>query len=439
MVREPWAIADMVRKPWAIAIIAAVAVAIATALGIVLHVPNPGISAAVAQRQPDVSHGEYIYRLADCAACHTKPGGETLAGGLPLVTPMGTIYTTNITPDRDTGIGDYSFTDFARAVRLGVRPDGTRLYPAMPYTSYAKMSDEDLQDLFGYLQKSVAPVKATAPATDIGVALQHALAACVLERGISRQFPFHARSIEGCAMESRRLCRGGAGALRRMPYAAARHAKPRTIRRNLPAPSLQGWKAYNITGQRTVGHRRLERRRARRVFEHRTRRRPQLGERTNGRGDRRQLALCQRRRHSRRSSSICVDPGHRERTAAIAQNPPAATEASRPQGSASRCSPGNCANCHDWNGKGVQSPYASLARQPHGRTIPTRPISWRSCCPAATRRCRSRTLSCRRSRTATRTTSSRRSRISSMPISATARAASPPPTSTRRANRCRRH
>jgi mono/diheme cytochrome c family protein len=167
MVRDPWAIAHMVRKPWAIAIIAVVAVAVVAALVIALHVPNPGISAAVAQRQPDVSHGEYIYRLADCAACHTKPGGETLAGGLPLVTPMGTIYTTNITPDRDTGIGKYNFTDFARAVRLGVRPDGTRLYPAMPYTSYAKMSDEDLQDLFGYLQKDITPVKATAPATTL--------------------------------------------------------------------------------------------------------------------------------------------------------------------------------------------------------------------------------------------------------------------------------
>jgi mono/diheme cytochrome c family protein len=167
MVRLPWAIAQTVRKPWAIAIIVVVAVAVAAALVIVLHVPNPEISAAVAQRQPDVSRGEYIYRLADCAACHTKPGGEPLAGGLPLVTPMGTIYTTNITPDRNTGIGDYSLTDFARAVRLGVRPDGARLYPAMPYTSYAKMSDEDLQDLFGYLQKNIMPVKATAPATTL--------------------------------------------------------------------------------------------------------------------------------------------------------------------------------------------------------------------------------------------------------------------------------
>src|SRR5580700_3850180 len=166
MVREHWAIAPMVRKSWAIAIVPVVAIAIA-ALAIVLRVPNPGISASVAQRQPDVSHGEYVYRLADCAACHTKPGGKTLAGGLALVTPLGTIYTTNITPDRDNGIGTYSFADFARAVRLGARPDGTRLYPAMPYTSYAKMSDEDLQDMYAYLQKNIAPVNEATPATKL--------------------------------------------------------------------------------------------------------------------------------------------------------------------------------------------------------------------------------------------------------------------------------
>src|ERR1700728_1432557 len=156
----------MVRKPWAITLLI-IAAALAAALVIAIHVPDPGIPSTVAQRQPDVSHGEYIYRLGDCAACHTKPGGKTLAGGYALKTPLGTIYTTNITPDRDTGIGNYSFADFARAVRLGVRPDGTRLYPAMPYTAYAKMSDEDLQDLFAYLQKDIAPVKQTPPANTL--------------------------------------------------------------------------------------------------------------------------------------------------------------------------------------------------------------------------------------------------------------------------------
>src|SRR5580692_2552104 len=156
----------MVRKPWAITLLV-IAAAVAAAVVIAVHVPDPGISPALAKRQPDAAHGQYIATLGDCAACHTKPGGQTLAGGLPLKTPLGTIYTTNITPDRDTGIGNYSFADFARAMRFGVRPDGARLYPAMPYTAYAKLSDEDLQDLFAYLQKTIAPVSQTPPANTV--------------------------------------------------------------------------------------------------------------------------------------------------------------------------------------------------------------------------------------------------------------------------------
>jgi mono/diheme cytochrome c family protein len=157
----------MIRRPWAITLLV-IAAAVAAAVVIAVRVPDPGISPALAKRQPDATHGRYIATLGDCAACHTKPGGKPLAGGLALPTPLGTIYTANITPDRDTGIGTYSFTDFARAVRLGVRPDGSRIYPAMPYTAYAKVSDGDLQDLFAYLQKDIAPVSQTSPANTVG-------------------------------------------------------------------------------------------------------------------------------------------------------------------------------------------------------------------------------------------------------------------------------
>src|ERR1700731_229585 len=104
----------MVRKLWVIVIV--IAAAVAAAVVIAVHVPDPGISPALAQRQPDAAHGQYIATLGDCAACHTKPGGKTLAGGLPLKTPLGTISTPTIPPDRDTGIGSYMFTDFARAM-----------------------------------------------------------------------------------------------------------------------------------------------------------------------------------------------------------------------------------------------------------------------------------------------------------------------------------
>ena len=146
------------RRSWALAAIALV-VAAAAILVLVFHVPNPGISPLLAQRKPDVEHGKYVAVLGDCAACHTAAGGQPCAGGVPFSTPVGTVYSTNITPDRDSGIGNYSFEDFVRVMRLGVTPNGTRLYPAMPYTAYAKVSDEDLQDLFAYLQSGLAPVE----------------------------------------------------------------------------------------------------------------------------------------------------------------------------------------------------------------------------------------------------------------------------------------
>jgi len=107
---------------------------------------------------PDlISRGEYIALAGDCTACHTAPGGAAFAGGLGLQTPMGTIYSTNITPDPETGIGRYDYGDFERAVRQGMRPDGAHLYPAMPYASYRVVSDADIQALYAYFMSSVAP------------------------------------------------------------------------------------------------------------------------------------------------------------------------------------------------------------------------------------------------------------------------------------------
>lgn len=103
--------------------------------------------------------GRYVARLGDCIACHTADHGAPLAGGRPLETPFGLLHSTNITPDPDTGIGKYSFEQFDRAMRKGVAADGHNLYPAMPYPSYAKVSKEDMQALYAYLMKGVAPVK----------------------------------------------------------------------------------------------------------------------------------------------------------------------------------------------------------------------------------------------------------------------------------------
>lgn len=114
-----------------------------------------------------IKKGEYLARAGDCAACHTAPGGRPFAGGLAMQTPMGTIYSTNITPDKNAGIGSYSYGDFERAVRRGMRPDGAALYPAMPYVSYVVAADDDIQALYAYFMSSIAPVAQDNQATTI--------------------------------------------------------------------------------------------------------------------------------------------------------------------------------------------------------------------------------------------------------------------------------
>ena len=106
-----------------------------------------------------LARGEYVARAGDCIVCHTAPGGESFAGGLKMATPLGTISTTNITPDRDAGIGAYSFEEFDRAMRKGVAKDGHYLFPAMPYPSYANMTEPDMRALYAFFLEGVAPVK----------------------------------------------------------------------------------------------------------------------------------------------------------------------------------------------------------------------------------------------------------------------------------------
>jgi len=113
-----------------------------------------------------IKQGEYLARAGDCVACHTAKGGKPFAGGLPMETPIGVIYSTNITPDK-TGLGDYSFEDFDKAVRHGVAKSGSTLYPAMPYPSYARVSESDMQALYAYFMKGVEPVAQANKDSDI--------------------------------------------------------------------------------------------------------------------------------------------------------------------------------------------------------------------------------------------------------------------------------
>lgn len=123
-----------------------------------------------AQTQPGsgpslTEKGQYLATAGDCAACHTASGGKPFAGGLAIATPIGHIVATNITPSKIAGIGNYTLADFEKAVRHGVRKDGANLYPAMPYTAYAKITDKDIQALYAYFMHGVKPVDEKAQAT----------------------------------------------------------------------------------------------------------------------------------------------------------------------------------------------------------------------------------------------------------------------------------
>ncbi len=118
---------------------------------------NPNAVATNAPTQV-IDRGEYLARAGDCVACHTTPNGKAFAGGRPMPTPFGALYVPNITPDDETGIGDWTADDFYRMMHTGVSKDGTLLYPAMPFASYTKVTRADSDAIFAYLM-SIAPVK----------------------------------------------------------------------------------------------------------------------------------------------------------------------------------------------------------------------------------------------------------------------------------------
>ena len=152
-----------------------------TALAWGLAAPALGLA------DPVVEAGRAVAIASDCIACHTVPGGKPFAGGLPMTTPIGTIYSTNITPSAKTGIGDYTYGDFTRAVREGVAKDGHRLYPAMPYPSYAKLTDADVKALYAWFMNGVEAVEQPNRPGDIPWPLS--IRAMRTRRSPGRRFP----------------------------------------------------------------------------------------------------------------------------------------------------------------------------------------------------------------------------------------------------------
>lgn len=114
-----------------------------------------------------IAQGRYLTAAADCAACHTAPGGAPFAGGVPLASPFGTIHGTNITPDPEYGIGRYTAEDFFHALTKGEARDGHQLYPAMPYVSYKTIAREDSDAIYAYLMQQPA-VRQPNPQNGVG-------------------------------------------------------------------------------------------------------------------------------------------------------------------------------------------------------------------------------------------------------------------------------
>ena len=209
--------------------------------------------AASAQPAPSdlVKRGEYLTRAADCQACHSAAGGGTFAGGRAFTLPMGVLYSPNITPDRQTGIGDYTDDEFVRVLHTGVARGGKHLYPAMPYNSYTLMTREDALAIKAYLF-SLPAVHAVAPANRMSFPynIRAVMIGWNLLNNPDRRFtPDPGRPADW---------NRGAYLVEAMGHCAQCHT-PRTATQGLDTAHAyagavqQGWNAYNLTSDPVHG------------------------------------------------------------------------------------------------------------------------------------------------------------------------------------------
>lgn len=208
-------------------------------------VPSSLATASVVER------GEYLAKAADCVACHSSPGGKEFAGGLAIRLPFGVLYATNITPDKETGIGNYSDKDFLNALQHGTRRDGARLYPAMPFTSYSYMTDGDALAIKAYLF-SLPPVRAATPANTLTFPFNQRWAMnfwSPLFNADTRFEPDVAKSLEW---------NRGAYLAEALAHCGECHT-PRNValaldnRKKFAGALTAGWRAFNITSDKATG------------------------------------------------------------------------------------------------------------------------------------------------------------------------------------------
>ena len=199
-----------------------------------------------------IQRGKYLSTAGDCVACHSVPGGRLFAGGMALPTPIGEIIATNITPSKTAGIGNYSLEQFSDAVRKGIRADGQHLYPAMPYTSYAKVSDEDIQAMYAYFINAVEPVDTSTQATALPFPFNIRLSMAGWNLLFLDRKPFVADAGHDAQWNR------GAYLVQGLTHCGTCHTPRNLLMAEMPSRELAGgdvgpWHAPNITSDRNSG------------------------------------------------------------------------------------------------------------------------------------------------------------------------------------------
>jgi mono/diheme cytochrome c family protein len=199
-----------------------------------------------------LQRGRYLAVASDCAACHSVPGHQPFAGGLGIPTPLGNIVSTNITPSRAAGIGNYSAAQFRDALRKGIRADGKHLYPAMPYTAYAQLDDADVRALYAYFMRAVKPVDVATTPTRLPFPFNIRLSMAAWNALFLERQPF--RPDPGQGTEWSR----GAYLVRGAAHCSTCHT-PRNLlmaeqtSRELAGGAVGPWFAPNITSDPAIG------------------------------------------------------------------------------------------------------------------------------------------------------------------------------------------
>lgn len=343
--------------------------------------PAAPVAGVPADLPASISHGQYLATAADCVACHTRDGGTPFAGGRPFKLPFGILYATNLTPDAETGIGSWSDQAFVDAVRRGSGSHGP-LYPAMPYTSYAGLSRADVLDIKHYLE-SLAPVKQVPPANTLGFPFNIRQGMYLWNLAFFREQRFAPKAEQSVVWNRGAYLAGPLG------HCGECHT-PRNIgfamksRDYMAGTVVQGWKAYNTTSDTGYGLGGWSRRQLTDFLSEghaqgRSSAVGPMGEVVEHSlqyltpGDIQALvvylqSISPQRGHD--DATVNLDPVAVRDSSAVLPDGPA------PDGHArgAHLFESDCAGCHQWNGEGRETVFASLvgshaANDPQGMAI----------------------------------------------------------------------